>query len=470
MPGLRLVKRDPDKAYVSSMLWLPKRLIPVEAIKAGLQYWDVERGSSVLKTLWKEAQDHLICPREFIKPEQYQSFPFPFVDVSPRRFPKANFFVKNEPRDDDQRAANAAFNASGGGILNLACGKGKTFLSLKQAEFLGCPLLVVVHNTFLMNQWVNEAIPTHVELRPNEKVGIIQGDKFDWKRPITVAMIHSLAARAEAGKIPPEMREYFGMVVYDEVHHLSAPVFCQTAPLIPGRRYGLTATDKRGDGTDFIYKMHIGDIFYSDLRQKIFPRVYFQYTPISINLDRDEVKDRNGELHIGKLKGFVGTLPESNAFRAKCLQTALDAGRKVLAVSHSKDQLRELHEMFPGSGLIVQETPQEDRSTIVKKSRITFAIANLGFEGLDDDSLDTVHVLLPFGSSNSPPNDLQQLMGRIQREREGKNTPVMVIYDDVNIKPLHATCVVMRKQLSSWDKHIPGMPALSFQNLNAPKF
>ena len=48
MRGLRLVKRDPDKAYVSNNLWLPKRLVPLEAIKQGLQYWDVDKGSSTL--------------------------------------------------------------------------------------------------------------------------------------------------------------------------------------------------------------------------------------------------------------------------------------------------------------------------------------------------------------------------------------------------------------------------------------
>jgi superfamily II DNA or RNA helicase len=470
MPRTRLVKRDPDKAYVSNMLWLPKKLIPVEAIKAGLQYWDVEKGSSVLRTLWSETRDHLVCPREYIKPEKYTEFPFPFVDITPKKFPKAHFFVKHEPRDEDQKAANQAFSNASGGILNLACGKGKTFLALKQAEYLGCPLLVVVHNTFLMNQWVNEAIPRHVELRPNQRVGIIQGDKFEWKHPISVAMIHTLAARVQEGEIPPEVWNHFGMVVFDEVHHLSAPLFVTTAPVIQGRRYGLTATDKRGDGTDFIYKMHVGDIFYSDLRQKILPRIYFQYTPVYCNLDRDEVKDRNGEFHLGRLKSFIGSLPESNAFRARCLREALDAGRKILAVSHSKDQLLLLHEMFPESGLVVQETPQEERSNIVRKSRLTFANANLGFEGLDDDSIDTVHVLLPFGSKEGPPNDLQQVIGRAQREKDGKGTPVVVIYDDVNIKPLHQTCMVMRKQLSTWDKHVPGMPALSYQYLHAPKF
>lgn len=469
MSDFRLVKRDPDKAYISNMLWLPKRLIPIEAIKAGLQYWEVEKGVSVLQRLWSETEHHLVCPREYIKPEQYPEFSFPFVDATPKRYPRSSFLVKHQPRNEDQRLADDAFSTARGGVLNLACGKGKTFLALRQGERVGAPMLVVVHNTFLMDQWVNQAIPNHVELPAGQQVGIIQGDRFEWDRPIVVAMMHTLAARIRDGEIPPEVWNHFGMVVFDEVHHLAAPLFVTTAPFVRGLRYGLTATDRRGDGTDFIYKMHIGDIFYSDLRQKILPRIYFQYTPIFCNLDREEVKDVNGEFHHIKLRTFMGTVPESNAFRAHCLQLALEADRKILAVSHSKDQLIALHEMFPESGLIVSEIPQEERATIVRRSRLTFAIASLGFEGLDDDTLDTIHILLPFGSDKSPPNDLQQVMGRGQREKEGKNTPVLVIYDDVNIKPLHNTCLLMRKQLSNWDKHVKGMPALKFENLPAPK-
>jgi superfamily II DNA or RNA helicase len=462
--GLRLAIREPDKAYISDMLWLPKRFIPVHAIKEGLQYWDVEGKQAKLRRLWEETEHHLICPREYIKPSQYSLYQFPFVDLTAKEFPKDSFRVIQEPRDDDQRRAYEALSKSSGGILNLACGKGKTFLALKRAADLNCPLLVVVHNSYLLDQWQNQAIPKHVELPPGERVGIIQGDRFDWKHPITVAMIQTLALRMEEGKIPPEFRDHFGVVVYDEVHHLSAPVFVQTAPLITGLRYGLTATEKRADGFDFIYKYHIGDVFYTDLKQKLIPRIYFQLTPVYVDLAREEVRDIKGELNIGRLRSFVGTMPEANQFRAKCIREALGQGRKVLCVSHSKDQLIELHEMFHGSGLVIQETPVEERAAIVRKSRVTFAISKLGFEGLDDPELDTVYILLPF----KQPNDLQQVMGRIQRPLDDKSTPVLIIFDDVRVKPLHAMCQTMKQLLKDWDKHVPGMPPLDFTILHAP--
>lgn len=464
--GLRLVHREPDKAYVSDMLWLPKKLIPQQAIKEGLQYWDVEGKQAVMRRLWEETEHHLVCPREYIKPEQYSQYPFPFVDLTPdfSNPPAKAFDVVHEPRDEDQRRAWEALEKAQSGILNLACGKGKTFLALKKGAEVGRPMLVVVHNSYLFNQWVNDAIPKHVVLPRGERVGIIQGDQFDWKRPITVAMIQTLALRFEEGKIPPEFREWFGTVVYDEVHHLSAPVFVQTAPIITGYRFGLTATEKRADGFDFIYKYHIGDVFYTDLKQKLIPRIYFQLTPIWIDLKSDEIRDKKGEISIGKLRSHVGTLDESNIFRAKCIQEALNEGRKILCVSHSKEQLIRLHEMFPGSGLVVRETPVEERSAIVRKSRVSFAIASLGFEGLDDESLDCVFILLPF----KQPNDLQQVMGRAQRLMDDKKTPVIVIFEDVRIGPLRAMCKTMKENLRDWDKHVPGMPPLDYTILNAP--
>lgn len=463
---LRLVYRDPDKAYVSDMLWLPKKHIPIQAIRDGLQYWDVEGNQAVQRKLWEETKHHLICPREYIKTTQYPQFGFPFVDITPKDFPKSGFTVKHEPRDEDQRRAYDAIGKSTGGILNLACGKGKTFLALKHAADIGRPLLVVVHNSYIFDQWVNKAIPFHVNLPVGDEVGVIQGNRFDWKHSITVAMIHSLASRFDSGQITDEFRDHFGIVVYDEVHHLSAPFFVTTAPIITGLRYGLTATEKRADGFDFIYKYHLGDVFYSDLVQKLIPMIYFQLTPIFIDLKVDDVRDKKGELNIGRLRTYIGDLDSSNVFRAKCIQEALIQGRKILAVSHSKNQLIKLHEMFPGSGLVIQETPAEERSDIVRNSRISFAIANLGFEGLDDPELDVVFVLLPF----KQPNDLQQVMGRIGDRGNDKKTPILVIFDDVRIGPLHAMCRVMQQNLKNWDKHVPGMPALEYTVLNAPNF
>jgi len=464
MSDLRLVKMEPDKAYILDMLWLPKSKVAEQAIKQALEFWDVEKGKAVLCKLWDETEHHIVCPREYIKPERYPQFPFPFIDISPRRFKKTNIWVKNPPRNEEQKTALDAFLSARSGILNLACGKGKSFLALKKIEQLGCPALIVVHNSYLLNQWLTEAIPEHVELPPGEKVGVIQEGSFDWERPITISMIHTLSARAQDGRLPADFRKHFGVVIYDEVHHLSAPVFVTTAPVITGQRFGLTATDRRLDGTDFIYKYHLGEVFYTDLTQALIPRIYFQQTSVYVDLKSPEVKDIRGDVNIPKLRTFIGEHDDSNNFRASCIREAQSQGRKILCVSHSKNQLVNLHELFPGSGLIIRETDPKERSAIVRKSSVTFAIASLGFEGLDDKSLDTVFILVPFAS----PFDLQQVMGRIQREKEGKSHPVIVIFDDTRIKPFHALCNKMRTALKEWDKHVPGTEPMTYTTLTPP--
>jgi superfamily II DNA or RNA helicase len=253
-------------------------------------------------------------------------------------------------------------------------------------------------------------------------------------------------------------------VVYDEVHHLAAPMFVTTAPVVPGLRFGLTATDKRADGTDFIYKFHLGGVFYQDRVQKLLPRVYIQETPVYVDITAPEMLDVRGEFHLSKLRSFMGEWEPSNRFRAYCIQEALNEGRKVLCLSQSKAQLKRLNEMFPDSGLVVQETPQEERSAIVKAHPLTFAITSLGFEGLDDETIDTVFALLPFPD----PGNMEQAIGRAQRQLTGKNAPVFVLFDDKRIKPLHGQAMRMKNVLENWDKHVPGMPALSVQTLRVP--
>jgi len=475
MTTLRLVVRDPNKAYVSNMLWLPKRFVSAASVKAALQYYS--NGSiyrcencgrcqstsekkpskceycsgkaitkdvvTVLEPLWEETSEHLIVPREFLPSENYTQFRFPFVDTTPRKFPKSTILtsIKLDPKKN-QPEAFEAFRKAQNGVLNLAPGKGKTVLALKKLESLACPGLIVVHNTYLMEQW-KERIATFVQFPVGQSLGIIQGPEFDWKRPLVLAMIHTLAARAVAGEIPAEFSSHFGAVFFDEVHHLSAPTFVATAPLIHGHRYGLTATDRRTDGLEYIYQYHIGKVFYSDMRSEVVPRVYFQQTPAKVDLTSEDVVDITGQVHIGKLRGALAKDSSILLFRRECLQEALDEGRKVLAVGHSKELLCSLSENFMGSGLIIQDTPQDARTAIVQNSRITFAINQLGVEGLDDDFIDALFFLTPFKNEN----DLIQAFGRVQRHYHGKKIPVVVIFDDIWVPPLHALCDKLRKVL-----------------------
>lgn len=459
--SLRLPVRAPDKAYIDRMLWLPKWGVRWQAITDALEFWDVEDRAPTRVRLWEDSPHHVGVPREFLKVSDYPSYPFPFVDLTPRSYPKSGLSTSTALRDERQFTAYAAMQGTPNGILNLGCGKGKTVLALKHLVELGCPGLVVVHNTYIFNQW-KERIEQHIQLPPGESVGTIQGTEFNWEHPITIAMIHTLAARTIEGKIPPALTQHFGLGIYDEVHHLAAKLFSQTAHLLSGHRLGLTATATRLDGLEYIYNYHLGPVFYADTEQDLIPRTYFQLTPTMFDLSKDnsEIRDVSGELNISKMRSALGKDMKATKFRLQCILEAAQQGRKILAVSHSKAQLIALHEQTPGSAIIIEETPQEDRSRLVQTSQVTYAIARLGIEGLDDPRLDTLFFLTPFTSEN----DLEQAMGRIgtRDPKAVKNHPVAIIFDDVYIPQFHSMCKKLKTKLNGW--------SYPFQVLGAPTF
>jgi superfamily II DNA or RNA helicase len=328
------------------------------------------------------------------------------------------------------------------GVVVHNCGKGKTILAVKKIAQRGVPTLVVVPDGGILSQW-QEAIARH--LRFDGELGLIQGPVFNWAKPVTLALVTTLWKRIEDGAIPEEVFRYFGQVIYDEVHQIGAPKFSLTAEQFYGDRIGLTATVQREDGLDPVYRYHIGEPFYSDLTQELIPDIVFQQTPARIPWEDARPKNST-TTNISMLRGIMGRDLVANVFRYWHIKTALDAGRKILAISHSVNQLKLFHALFPGSAIIIGAVAKEERMRILRESRLCFAIAKLGSTGVDDDQLDTLFWLTPFRSKIA----LQQSMGRIQRPRPGKRKPLMVVFEDWMAPPIKTMCNALKRELKSW--------------------
>ncbi len=156
-----------------------------------------------------------------------------------------------------QDAAARAFVGSGGhGVVVLACGGGKTIVALLAMHAIGARTLVLTAGREACSQWRREILhKTH--LRP-EEVGIYDaGAKV--VAPVTITTYSMLSQKGGDGPTRHRhfdllAREPWGIVVYDEVHLLPAPVFRLTAELQARKRLGLTATLVREDG-------RAGDVF-----------------------------------------------------------------------------------------------------------------------------------------------------------------------------------------------------------------
>lgn len=135
-------------------------------------------------------------------------------------------FLKPEPHD---------------GILSLQTGGGKTVCALYIASCLRVPTLVLVHNTFLRDQWIDRI----KAFLPNARTGIIQGDSLEIEgRDVVVGMLQTVALK----DFPPKTFAPFGLVIVDECHHIASEAFSQAVPKLTSQyMLGLSATPERKD-------------------------------------------------------------------------------------------------------------------------------------------------------------------------------------------------------------------------------
>ena len=152
-----------------------------------------------------------------------------------------------------QRQAAESFAAAGNGVVVLPCGSGKTIVGAAAMAAAGARTLILVTNTVAARQWRSELL-ARTSLTDAE-IGEYSGERKD-VRPVTVATYQILISRR--GGLYPHLEvfsaEDWGLVIYDEVHLLPAPVFRMTADIQSRRRLGLTATLVREDGRQ-------GDVF-----------------------------------------------------------------------------------------------------------------------------------------------------------------------------------------------------------------
>ena len=155
-------------------------------------------------------------------------------------------------RDYQQRAVEA-FDAGGSGVVVLPCGAGKTIVGAAAMAAVGAKTLILVTNAVSARQWRDELLRRTT--LTEEEIGEYSGQIKEVK-PVTIATYQILTSR-RGGKyahLSLLNAQDWGLIVYDEVHLLPAPVFKLTAELQARRRIGLTATLVREDGRE-------GDVF-----------------------------------------------------------------------------------------------------------------------------------------------------------------------------------------------------------------
>ena len=154
---------------------------------------------------------------------------------------------------DYQRQAVEGFWAGGSGVVVLPCGAGKTLVGAAAMAQAQATTLILVTNTVAGRQWKRELV-ARTSLTEDE-IGEYSGERKEI-RPVTIATYQVITRKTKGEYRHLELFDSrdWGLVIYDEVHLLPAPVFRMTADLQSRRRLGLTATLVREDGRE-------GDVF-----------------------------------------------------------------------------------------------------------------------------------------------------------------------------------------------------------------
>ncbi len=152
-----------------------------------------------------------------------------------------------------QREAIAGFFAGGSGVVVLPCGAGKTLVGAGAMADAGARTLILVTSTVAARQWRRELL-ARTSLT-EDVIGEYSGEHKSI-RPVTIATYQIMVSKRKGAyrHLGLFSAEDWGLIVYDEVHLLPAPVFRMTAEIQSRRRLGLTATLVREDGRE-------GDVF-----------------------------------------------------------------------------------------------------------------------------------------------------------------------------------------------------------------
>jgi superfamily II DNA or RNA helicase len=319
-----------------------------------------------------------------------------------------------------------AGTGGGGGCLDVDPGKGKTVMALKIMSVLKVKTLVVVHKTFLMNQWLERI----QQFLPGARVGRIQGQEVDVDdKDIVIGMLQSLSMK----DYPDSVFSDFGLAVFDECHHMSAEVFCRCMMKVTTRyTLGLSGTMTRKDGLTKVFIMFLGEIVHKEKSvteaNVVVKNIQFYIADEEFNaLESDYRGNPKFSTMITKLCNCV---PRSD-FILSVLENELQSNpdQQVMILAHNKSLLSYFYDAIvernlAGCGANVGYYLGGMKDTDLKaseKKKIIIATYAMASEGLDIPTLTTLIMA-------TPKTDVCQSVGRILRTKHAN--PLVIDFVD----------------------------------------
>ena len=315
-----------------------------------------------------------------------------------------------------QELAAEGFWHGGSGVVVLPCGAGKTIVGAAAMAHAKATTLILVTNTIAARQWREELLK-RTTLNEDE-IGEYSGAKKEI-RPVTIATYQVMTKKKDGVYAHLDLFDTYdwGLIIYDEVHLLPAPIFRFTADIQSRRRLGLTATLVREDGMEGEVFSLIGPKRFDVPWKEIESQGYIapaQCVEVRVNLSETERISYATAEPEERYRFCATTRTKRNVVESL---VAHHAGEQILVIGQYIDQLDELSEVL-GVPLIKGETPVKEREVLFNKFRtgditclVVSKVANFSID-LPDATI-AIQVSGAFGSRQEE----AQRLGRILRPK-----------------------------------------------------
>ncbi|MCR2828056.1 DNA repair helicase XPB, partial [Microbacterium sp. zg.Y909] len=320
-----------------------------------------------------------------------------------------------------QRTAVDTFHEGGSGVVVLPCGAGKTLVGAAAMAQTKTTTLILVTNTVSARQWRDELLK-RTSLTP-EEIGEYSGQLKEIK-PVTIATYQILTAKRGGQYAHLSLLDAldWGLIVYDEVHLLPAPVFKLTADLQARRRLGLTATLVREDGREGDVFSLIGpkrfDAPWKEIEAQGFisPAICYE---VRVDLPVDERLEYAASADEDRYR-IAATAPVKIDVVRDLV--ARHEGEQILVIGQYLDQIDELSEAL-GAPKITGAVPVDEREQLYQQFRVgevpvlvVSKVANFSID-LPEASV-AIQVSGSFGSRQEE----AQRLGRLLRPKTNGHT------------------------------------------------
>ena len=368
-----------------------------------------------------ETKDHIYIPKHYGIAE------FGLPSKTDRDVPKtpAEFWkFEGKIRDNQVEVVNSYLTPEPrDGIISLQTGGGKTVCALYIASKIQIPTIVLVHNTFLRDQWIDRI----KAFLPNARIGTLQADVVDIQnKDITVAMLQSVALK----EYPSGTFERFGFVIVDECHHIASEAFSRAVPKLTCKHMlGLSATPERKDRLMCVINWFLGPMLYkSDTSDKVDEKVKVEvYEFVGDEKYNEIIYNNSGVMFTTLMINKVVEYEPRNTMVAGLIEDLADEeGRQILIMTDRVGHTKTLFDLLPDhkkdmACILGRDVPAKIRAEWCASKKILIATYQMTKEGFDVATLNTLVMA-------TPRPDVDQIVGRILRvEKKGRKVDPLIV-------------------------------------------